>query len=97
MTGGNQFFSLDFSGVGPHPRRQRQWSDLPPEALMTDAELKQTMKQISKVAGLELSDERIERDLAAYKGHLAAIDRIRLIDLPLEAEPAPRVILKRQV
>jgi len=64
---------------------------------LTDPELKETMKQIAKVAGLELSDERIERDLAAYKGHLAAIDRIRRIDLPLEAEPAPHVILTRQV
>jgi hypothetical protein len=64
---------------------------------MTDTELKEAMKQIAKVAGLELSDERVERDLAAYKGHLAAIDRIRRIDLPIEAEPTPRVVLKRQV
>ena len=62
---------------------------------MTDAELKQTMKAIAAVAGLHLSDERIERDLAAYKGHLAAIDSIRRVELPLEAEPASIVILRQ--
>jgi hypothetical protein len=36
---------------------------------------------------LDLSDERVDRDLAAYKGHLAAIDKIRSIGLPIEAEP----------
>jgi hypothetical protein len=56
-------------------------------APMTDAELKQLMKQLSRVAGLDLSDERVDRDLAAYKGHLAAIDKIRSIGLPIEAEP----------
>ena len=56
-------------------------------APMTDAELKQLMKQLARVAGLDLSDERVDRDLAAYKGHLAAIDKIRSIGLPIEAEP----------
>jgi len=63
---------------------------------MTDAELKQVMKQLAKVAGLDLSDERVERDLVAYKGHLAAIEKIRTADLPIEAEPAQRFVLKRQ-
>ena len=63
---------------------------------MTDAELKQVMKQLAKVAGLDLSDERVERDLVAYKGHLAAIEKIRTVDLPIEAEPAQRFVLKRQ-
>lgn len=63
---------------------------------MTDSELKQLMKQLASVAGLDLSDERVDRDLPAYKGHLAAIDRIRSVDLPMEAEPAPMVVLKRQ-
>ena len=58
-------------------------------ATLTDAELKAAMKHIARVSGLDLSDERIERDLVAYKSHLAAIDKIRTIDLPLEAEPAP--------
>jgi hypothetical protein len=63
---------------------------------MTDAELKQVMKQLAKVAGLDLGDERVERDLVAYKGHLAAIEKIRTVDLPIEAEPAQRFVLKRQ-
>ena len=63
---------------------------------MTDGELKQVMKQLAKVAGLDLSDERVERDLVAYKGHLAAIEKIRTVDLPIEAEPAQRFVLKRQ-
>lgn len=62
---------------------------------MTDAELKQAMRTIAKVAGLALTDERIDRDLAAFKGHLAAIDNIKRVDLPLEAEPAPIVVLVR--
>lgn len=63
---------------------------------MTDGELKQVMKQLAKVAGLDLSDERVERDLVAYKGHLAAIEKIRTVDLPIEAEPAQQFVLKRQ-
>jgi len=55
---------------------------------LTDAELKQLMTQLAKVAGLELSDERVERDLVAYKGHLAAIEKIRAVPLPIEAEPS---------
>jgi len=52
---------------------------------LTDAELKQLMKQLAHVGGLNLSDERVEQDLAAFKGHIAANDRIRAVPLPLEA------------
>jgi len=58
---------------------------MPPQP--TDAELKQLMKQLARVAGLDLSDERIDVDLIAYKGHLAAIEKIRSVPLPVEAEP----------
>jgi hypothetical protein len=61
---------------------------------LTDAELKQLMKQLSKVAGLDLSDERVHRDLVAYKGHLAAIEKIRTVDLPVEAEPVVKLSAK---
>jgi hypothetical protein len=57
----------------------------------TDAELKALMKQLSRVAGLELSDERVDRDLVAYKAHLAASEKIRAVSLPLEAEPIVRL------
>jgi hypothetical protein len=58
---------------------------MPPS--ISDAELKQLMKQLSAIAGLDLSDERIDRDLVAYKAHLAAIEKIRAVPLPREAEP----------
>ena len=54
---------------------------------MTDADLKQLMKQLANVTGLDLSDERVDRDLVAYKGHLAANEKIRAVPLSLEAEP----------
>jgi hypothetical protein len=54
---------------------------------MTDAEIKEAMKHIARVTGLNLTDERIERDLVAYKSQLAAIDRIKAVPLPIEAEP----------
>ncbi len=55
---------------------------------LTDAQLKDAMATIARVNGLPLSDERLARDLPAYKGLLAALERIARIDLPLEAEPA---------
>lgn len=60
---------------------------------LPDAELKQLMMQLARVAGLDLSAERVDRDLVAYKGHLAAIEKIRSVALSIEAEPF--VTLKR--
>ena len=54
---------------------------------LTDAELKQLMKQLARVGGLNLSDERIDQDLVAFKGQIAANDKIRAVPLPVEAEP----------
>ena len=58
---------------------------------LTDAELKQLMTQLSKVAGLDLGDARVETDLVAYKAHLAAIEKIRAVPLPIEAEPLTKL------
>lgn len=58
---------------------------------LTDAELKQLMTQLSKVAGLDLTDERVATDLVAYKGHLTVIEKIRAVPLPIEAEPFTRL------
>ena len=63
---------------------------------MTDAEIKQAMKAIAAVNDLPLTDARIERDLATYKSYLAADDRIRRVDLPVDAAPLPLVTLKRE-
>jgi hypothetical protein len=54
---------------------------------LTDAELKLLMKQLARVQGWDLSDERIDRDLPAFKGHLLANEKIRAVPLPVEAEP----------
>jgi hypothetical protein len=62
---------------------------------MSDAEIKQAMRTIAAVNGLPLTDERIERDFATYKSYLTAIDNIKRVDLPVEAEPKPIVALKR--
>ncbi len=61
---------------------------------MTDPDIRQTMKAIARVTGLPLSDERIDRDLPSYKAYLAAIDAIQRVELPLEAEPAPMIVLR---
>jgi hypothetical protein len=54
---------------------------------LTDAELKQLMKLLARAQEFDLSDERVDRDLVAYKAHLAAGEKIRAVPLPLEAEP----------
>ena len=60
---------------------------------MTDSDIKQAMKAIAAVTGLKLTDERIERDLPAYKTYLAAMETIARVDLPIETEPIPIVVL----
>lgn len=54
---------------------------------MTDAELKEAMRAMARVAGLELSPERIEIALPAFKGQLDAIDAVNAVELALEDEP----------
>ena len=62
---------------------------------MTDDELKQAMKTMGKMAGLQLSDERIKIDLAAFKSHLAEIDDVYAVELALEDEPCMTFRLPR--
>ncbi len=50
---------------------------------MTDQELKEAMKQMAKIAGLDLSQERIDQDLASFKRHLEAIDAVHEVELEL--------------
>lgn len=63
---------------------------------MTDAEIKQAMRAIATVNGLSLTDERIEHDFATYKSYLTALENIKRVPLPMEAEPMPIVALKRK-
>ena len=62
---------------------------------MTDQELKEAMKQMAKIAGLDLSQERIDQDLSSFKRHLAAIDAVHEVELELEDEPIPTFRLKK--
>jgi len=54
---------------------------------LSDTELKQLMTQLARVVGLGLTDARVDADLAAFKGHLAANEKIRTVPLAIEAEP----------
>lgn len=63
---------------------------------MTDQELKEAMKTIARVAGLRLSDARIDVDLPAFKAHLSAIETFSAVELALEDEPNPLFRLKKQ-
>lgn len=54
---------------------------------LTDADIKAAMKAIAAVNRMTLTDERIERDLPAFKGFLNAMEAIRRVELPPEAEP----------
>ena len=63
---------------------------------MTDEEIKEVMKQTAKLAGLDLSDERVEADLSSMKRHLDAIDAVAEVNLKLEDEPVPTFRLEKE-
>ncbi len=63
---------------------------------MTDEEIKEVMKQTAKLAGLDLSNERIEADLSSMKRHLDAIDAVADVTLKLESEPVPTFRLEKE-
>ncbi|MGH7775259.1 MAG: hypothetical protein ACREQA_23780 [Candidatus Binatia bacterium] len=63
---------------------------------MTDQELKETMKTIAKVAGLNLTDERIDRALPAFKNFLSDFDAIKNVELAVEDESSMIFRLKKQ-
>jgi hypothetical protein len=62
---------------------------------MTDEDIRRAMAAIAAVNGHDMSPERIDRALPAYKSYLASIEVIRRVDLPLEAEPASMVVLRQ--
>ena len=55
---------------------------------MSDQEIKDVMKAIARANGRPLSDDRIEADLPAYKGYLAAIEKLTAYNFAVEDEPA---------
>jgi hypothetical protein len=63
---------------------------------MSDDEIRRMMSAIAAAQGLNLSGDRVERALPVYKSYLQAIESIRRIELPLEAEPAAIVVPRRE-
>jgi hypothetical protein len=63
---------------------------------MSDQEIKDIMRAIALANGRPLTDERIEADFPAYKGYLAAIDRLNAYHFKQEDEPAFHFELKSQ-
>jgi hypothetical protein len=55
---------------------------------MTDQEIKDVMRAIAKANGRPLSEERVDADVAAYKGFLLALERIDAYKFAQEDEPA---------
>jgi DNA polymerase III delta subunit len=55
---------------------------------MTDEELKEAIRTKARIAGLNLSEERIDIMLPSFKGDLAAIDSCRGFELAVEDEPS---------
>ena len=62
---------------------------------MTDQELKEAMRHMAKIAGLDLSEDRLEADLSSFKRHLAAIDAVHEVELELEDDPIPAFRLEK--
>ena len=55
---------------------------------MTDEQLKEAIRTKARMTGLNLSEERIDMILPAFKGDLAAIDSCRGFELAVEDEPS---------
>ena len=62
---------------------------------MTDAELKEAIRVIARITGLDLPPERVDIDLPAFKSQLDAIDVVNSVELQLEDEPNHVLRLKR--
>ncbi len=54
-----------------------------------DDEIKNLMRQLSKVAGLNLTEERIENALPQFRVQLSWIDTLNSFHLTLESQPSP--------
>lgn len=63
---------------------------------MTDKQLKEGMKNYAKIAGLNLTKERIEKDLSIFRAFLSAIEKFSAVAPKLEDEPIPVFRLKKQ-
>lgn len=53
----------------------------------SDNDLKETMRAMTKVAGVRIAEHEVDRVFAAFKDHLAAIDTTYRVPLAPEDEP----------
>ncbi len=62
---------------------------------MSDDEIKEAIKIMAKFSGVNLSQERIDRDLPAFKNFMSDFDAVRSVKLAVEDEPAMILRLKK--
>ena len=62
---------------------------------MSDDEIKEAMKAMAKFSGVNLSQERIDRDLPAFKDFMSDFDAVRNVKLAVEDEPVMVFRLKK--
>ncbi len=63
---------------------------------MSDDEIKEAMKAMAKFSGVNLSQERIDGDLPAFKGFMSDFDALRNVKLAVEDEPVMIFRLKKR-
>lgn len=63
---------------------------------MSDDELKEAMKIMAKFSGVNISAERINADLPAFKAYMGDYDTIRAVKLAVEDEPAMVLRLQKK-
>jgi len=59
-----------------------------------DDELKELMRQLAKVSGLHLTEDRIEHDLPQFRVQLSWMETLDSFHLPLGSEPSPATRLE---
>jgi len=59
-----------------------------------DNELKSLMRHLAKVAGLNLTEARIENDLPQFRVQMGWIETLNAFHLPLESQPSPATRLE---
>ena len=60
----------------------------------SDNELRDLMRHLAKVAGLNLPEERIAADLPQFRVQSGWIETLNAFHLPLESEPSPTIRLE---
>lgn len=61
----------------------------------SDKELKEIIRNLAKVADVNLNEERIQLVLPAFKAQLEWVDTLNAFELPTEGEPSSIFQLKK--